>query len=299
MCADEIVVGRLPGFVSPGDALHESCHLQLVVDSAANTVLQFFHSSVPLPWGVVKAFCRGGSVKVLNYKIATNSDLVKRGCLVMLSKIKGEQWLTQALQEKLRRPPKNGDMVGNASGGSWDVTPDELREGIAYINKNAPVANSNNEQFLWSLLNVRDKESPIFGWPLHIVSRACSNRSLGNSQAEAEHFFPLLVPGLNPNHGQGPAARCPYYAHAWLDDSWQSRDWQNSSCHHRGLSRCQTPPDISQHQKSWWDGTDPSRSTDFGSAQVNYTFPLSWMTLSFLLYHSRTSSPSWTWVRHV
>ncbi|CAE7232195.1 unnamed protein product [Symbiodinium natans] len=198
MCADEIVVGRLPGFVSPGDALGESCHLQLVVDSAANTVLQFFHSSVPLPWGVVKAFCRGGSVKILNYKIATNSDLVKRGFLVTLSKIKGEQWLTQSLQEKLRRPPKNGDMDGNASGGSWDVTPDELREGIAYINKNAPVANSNNEQFLWSLLNERDKESPILGWPLHIVSRACSNRSLGNSQAEAEHFFPLLVPDLNP-----------------------------------------------------------------------------------------------------
>ncbi|CAE7361836.1 CCR3, partial [Symbiodinium necroappetens] len=32
---------------------------------------------------------------------------------------------------------------------------------------------------------------------MHIVSRACQNRSLGNSQAEPEYFFPLVISDLN------------------------------------------------------------------------------------------------------
>ena len=64
---------------------------------------------------------------------------------------------------------------------------------------NATLSNGKNEQFLWSLRKVRDPESPIYGWPLYIVHRACQNPSTGNSQAaEPEYFFPLLVSDINP-----------------------------------------------------------------------------------------------------
>ena len=94
---------------------------------------------------------------VLNYKIASSSDLVKCSFLVMLSHIQGEQWLTQSLGQKLTRASKSASEKDPAS---WDPTPDELREGIDYINSNAPLANGKNEQFLWALLNVCDKDSP-------------------------------------------------------------------------------------------------------------------------------------------
>ena len=166
---------------------------RFVVDTANNTVLNFFHSTIALPWGVVKVFC-GHEPMVLNYKIASNSDLVKCSFLVMLSHIQGEQWLTQSLGQKLTRASKSASEKDPAS---WDPTPEELREGIDYINSNAPLANGKNEQFLWALLNVRDKDSPIFTWPMHVVSKACQNRTLGNSQAEPEFFFPLLISDLN------------------------------------------------------------------------------------------------------
>ena len=167
----------LPPSVRPGDALgEEACHLQLVIDSSANKVLKFYHASVPIAWGVVRVFCNDHPV-IINYKIATNSDRVKCAFLHMLANIPGER--------------------SDKDGSSWDPSPEELRLCITFINERAPLANGHNEQFLWGLQSVRDNETPIFGWPMHVVSRACQNRSVGNSQAEPEHFFPLLLHDIN------------------------------------------------------------------------------------------------------
>ena len=189
---DPTSIAKLPPSVRPGDALGESCHYQIVIDSRHNKVLVFFHSTAALPWGVVRVFCKD-KVHVLNYKVASNSDHVKCAFLVMLSKIPGDQWLTQSLGTKVVRPSK----ASSEKESSWDPSPDDLRTGIEYINTNAPLANSKNEQFLWTLLNVRDNTPPIYGWPLHIVSKAAQNRTSGNCQAEPEFFFPLLLGDLN------------------------------------------------------------------------------------------------------
>ena len=183
----------LPANIRPRDALGEACHLQLVIDSSSNKVLKFFHASVPIAWGVVRVFCNNHA-KVINYKLASSSDRVKCAFVYMLNNITGEQWMTQSLGQKvLTKTSKCSDKDQN----SWDPSPDELREGINFINQFAPPANGKNEQFLWALLSIRDKECPIFAWPMHVVSRACQNRSIGNSQAEPEYFFPLLVSDLN------------------------------------------------------------------------------------------------------
>ena len=164
-----------------------------MVDSSSNKVLKLFHVSVPIAWGVVRVFCNN-QPKVINYKVANNSDRVKCAFLYMLKNITGEQWLTQSLGQKaLTKALKSSDRDAN----SWDPSPDELREGIEFINQFAPLSNGKNEQFLWSLLSIRNKDCPIFAWPMHVVSRACQNRSIGNSQAEPEYFFPLLVSDLN------------------------------------------------------------------------------------------------------
>ena len=80
---------------------------------------------------------------------------------------------------------------------SWNPTEEELCKGIEYINDYAPLSNSKNEHYLWVLLQIRDADSPLNGWPQHIVLKACANRFTGNSQAEPEYiyiyFFPLLV----------------------------------------------------------------------------------------------------------
>ena len=161
-------------------------------DNDTYTVLKFFHSRVPVPLGLAKAFC-AQEVKVLNYSVSDNSDLLKKAFLYLLSRIPGEMWMTQALgQKSITKVKTNSD--GEMK---WDPSPEELRAGIEHINNHAPLANAKNEQFLWSLLNIRDKDCPICGWPLHIVGKACGNRATGNSQSEPEYFFPLLLRDLN------------------------------------------------------------------------------------------------------
>ena len=193
MTEDPTKIGDLPDSVRPGGELGEACALQMVIDSSSNSVLNFFHSNISLPWGVVRVFCRDKTM-LLNYKIASNSDLVKCAFMVMLSNIAGDQWLTQSLGEKLKRPTKD---PSDKDGSSWEPSAEKLKEGIDFINSQSPLSNGKNEQFLWALLNVRDKDSPIYCWPMHVVNTACRNRSTGNSQAEPEYFFPLLVTDLN------------------------------------------------------------------------------------------------------
>ena len=120
-------LAHLPDCVRPGDALGEACSLQIVSDTLNSTLLNFFHSTIALPWGVAKVSC-GHEPMVLNYKIV---KCVKCSFMVILSHIQGEQWLTQSLG-KLTRPSKSASETDPAS---WDPAPDELREGIDYINR--------------------------------------------------------------------------------------------------------------------------------------------------------------------
>ena len=99
--------------------------------------------------------------------VANNSHLAKVAFMKLLSSIPGRQWLTQGIRAK----------PGRAIG--------------------MPKL-TNNEQYLWVLLNVRAVDSPLYGWPEHVVLKACANRTTGNSQAEPELFFPLLLGDLNP-----------------------------------------------------------------------------------------------------
>lgn len=195
--SDPPKVNELPDSVRPRDALGDSCVLQMAISPEQDgkyTVLKFFHSSAFIPLGLAKAFC-AQKVSVINYQVANNNDHVKCAFLYMLNRIQGEQWLTQSLVNKVSAKAMKKDDSGD--GKNWQPSDDELRAGIAYINDYAPLSNTKNEQFLWCLLNVRDRDSPIYGWPHHVVNKACINRSTGNSQSEPEYFFPLLLHDLD------------------------------------------------------------------------------------------------------
>ncbi|CAE7947788.1 unnamed protein product [Symbiodinium sp. KB8] len=68
-------------------------------------------------------------------------------------------------------------VMANSDGDmKWDPGPEELKAGMEHI---------------------KNHDSPIYGWPHHIVGKACANRATGNSQSEPEYFFPLLLRDLN------------------------------------------------------------------------------------------------------
>ena len=189
-------VAALPVSIRPRDSLGESVKMQLVIEDSGDAchVLKFFHSNVEIPSGLARAWC-DSRILSIDYRVANNSHLVKVAFMKMLSTVPGKQWLTQGIRAK---PGRAIGMPKLASEGRWEPTEDQLREGMAFINLNAPLSNANNEQYLWVLLNVRADDSPLHGWPEHVVLKACANRTTGNSQAEPEWFFPLLLGDLNP-----------------------------------------------------------------------------------------------------
>ena len=192
----DLIQSALPNSVRPTDSLGESCRLQFVIQPLENgtcDILKFYHSSVDIPFGFVKVLC-DDSALMIDYKLARNSNQVKVAFMHMLSQVNGQHWLRQGLEEK----PQKLSALGKQSGDNkWNPDEDELRAGIQHINQFAPLSNSKNEQYLWVLLNVRDPESPLHGWPEHVVLKACTNRTTGNSQAEPEWFFPFLLNDLN------------------------------------------------------------------------------------------------------
>ena len=172
--SDPPKVNELPDSVRPRDALGDSCVLQLAISPEQDgtyTVLKFFHSTAFIPLGLAKAFC-AQKVSVINYQVANNNDHVKCAFLYILQRLQGEQWLTQSLMNKVSAKAMKKDDSGD--GKNWEPSDDELRAGIAYINDYAPLSNTKNEQFLWCLLNVRDRASPIYGWPIMLSTRLAS-----------------------------------------------------------------------------------------------------------------------------
>ena len=90
------------------------------------------------------------------------------------------------------------DMATDADSGGprrstdkWDPSAEELDAGVGYIDLDAPVRNSQNQQYLWIQKEIRRVGSPIYGWPKGEVKEAANNKAKGTNQADPEIFFPL------------------------------------------------------------------------------------------------------------
>ena len=230
--SDPPKVNELPDSVRPRDALGDSCVLQLAISPEQDgtyMVLKFFHSTAFIPLGLAKAFC-AWKVSVINYQVANNNDHVKCAFLYILQRLQGEQWLTQSLMNKVSAKAMKKDDSGE--GKNWEPSDDELRAGIAYISDYAPLSNTKNEQFLWCLLNVRDRASPIYGWPHHVVNKACINRTTGNSQTDPEYFFPFLLHDLDQTFLEKVVPMVMPNDWAWAYPLGPCRCRENAYCHH-------------------------------------------------------------------
>lgn len=75
----------------------------------------------------------------------------------------------------------------------WEPTPTEIDAGIEFININAPMGNSKNQQLSWILKEIRKEASPIFKWPIGTVKEAAVNKMKNKSQADPETFFPMCI----------------------------------------------------------------------------------------------------------
>ena len=85
---------------------------------------------------------------------------------------------------------------------TWGPDDNELLRGVTYVNQHAPEDDSENQQYLWILLNIRpDSGSPIAGWPESKVIRMAQNKSRATAGATSSRFFPMTTRSLKPFMG--------------------------------------------------------------------------------------------------
>ena len=92
--------------------------------------------------------------------------------------------------------------VKRSSSAAWTAEEEELREGVKFVNKYSPEDDSENQQYLWILTNIRpDSGSPIAGWPEGKVIRMAQNKTRGTVGA-TPLTFPFTVRSLKPLMGE-------------------------------------------------------------------------------------------------
>ena len=73
-------------------------------------------------------------------------------------------------------------------------TDDELDAGFQFMDQHAPRSSSKNMQLIWTTKCLRNKECPIFGWPLGLVEKALRNLSHDGSLAKKRTEWGLVMP---------------------------------------------------------------------------------------------------------
>eukprot|EP00959_Pyramimonas_sp_CCMP1952_P030050 630298-Pyramimonas_sp.AAC.1 len=85
-------------------------------------------------------------------------------------------------------------------GKGWDPTPEEIRDGFAYIREHYhEIAGSSAiEAQEWVLLQTKIRSSACFGWPTSQIEKALVNMDKASASADVDIFFPLTSYDLHP-----------------------------------------------------------------------------------------------------
>ena len=202
-------LGQLRAPLCPEGALPDGTRMNvslIEMDDGTVTCVKSCYNKVAMTLRTSKGLCHG-TPYIWDYSRCADSDAVRKAIAHMVVNAPGNHWLYQVNRAKaIQRGGSQDELLSQPSGGGgngrraknsgdkgWTATPQEIKNGIVYINFKAPLTNGANEQFLWVLLNLRDPDSPVFSWPMTYVQRAASNRSSNKSQVSTIILFPLLL----------------------------------------------------------------------------------------------------------
>lgn len=186
---------ELPGPLRPEQSLPNGAKMQLIFQatpSGSYKVVRSIWFSKPLQSPQAAALVAGSAYVPV---FRRGPWAWKKAIQFLLERLPGKHILWNSLQKKDSE---------TAERNKWNPTKDELKAGIEYVNKHCPMGNSNNEQLLWILTQIKANDgNPIAGWPEKTVAKAAANKSTANSSADPETFFPLNVYDLKPLWAEG------------------------------------------------------------------------------------------------
>ncbi len=180
---------RVPDVLKPArdSKLPDNSHVQVVIIRNADNsvdILRHMLLGSPVKPDAAAKLCHGQAGAPLWMQSPWG---VKKAYQAMVSKLHGFHLMHAAVIPKADARVKEQE-----KGQRWAPTREETRAGIAFINKHCPPGTTPNDVLAWALENIHN-ESPVRGWPLHIVERACGNVLKANLDTDSQYFFPLVA----------------------------------------------------------------------------------------------------------
>ena len=185
---------ELPASIKLRSPIPSSTKVDVIIYNSGDgcmDVLKVLYFEEPLPYQQAVSLCSGQAYVPVFRAGPWN---IKKGVQWLLGRLPGYQVRWQNLQEKA---PEQLQRMNSQS--SWSPPTEELAEGIAFINDNAPECDARNEQTFWILTNIKDStNTPISGWPEAKVRAMAQNKSKGLAGAQPMSQFPLQTYSLKP-----------------------------------------------------------------------------------------------------
>ena len=109
-----------------------------------------------------------------------------QGCPDCLENLGGRSFRCFELMSQAMRKPAKATAIPFE-----EKEDDEIDEGFNHIMQNAPRSSSEMAQLKWQTKELRNKSSPIFGWPVQLVAQALRNLSSDGALARKEYHWPI------------------------------------------------------------------------------------------------------------
>ncbi|CAE7392560.1 HMA5 [Symbiodinium sp. CCMP2592] len=183
----------LPPRLQPSTSLPHGATVSYIIHNLQDgtmDVLRIIRFTAKVAAKEAKGFCTG---LPLFFAYREGPWSWKKAVHALLGRLPGHHVVWWTLCEKeLKR----------AQSTAWTASDDELVKGVDFVNKNAPEDDSENQQYLWILTNIKaDSGSPIAGWPEGKIIRIAQDKSRANVGASSRRFFPMTTKSMKPFMG--------------------------------------------------------------------------------------------------
>ena len=199
---DAVLDGKymsLPFPLSPAKDLPKDTNISYVIhnnEDGTMSVLKILHFASKVGIKDAVGLCTGRA-----YALAQRQGpwALKKGLQSLVERLPGLRILWTAMSDKSTSSAASGSSLKKSGSEQWTPEVESLREGIDFINSQAPDGDAQNEQTFWILCNIRhDSGSPISGWPEAKVRFMAQNKSKGLAGAQPQTKFPLTLFSLKP-----------------------------------------------------------------------------------------------------
>ncbi len=146
-------------------------HIQIAIapnDSGGLDILKHVALNNKIAPIVARTLCRGEARGIIHRASVWK---VKKTYQKLMTMLPGKHLLHASVTPPAA-PAPSGEPASSANKGKWQPTKEEIRDGFRFIKENCPGGYEPNDILEFCVSSVHT-DTPVTGWPMSIVERAC------------------------------------------------------------------------------------------------------------------------------